>query len=288
MKLVMDYKTALNKYRIALKKFAYKAGTNVALYNAERSPRYKKFRDGIEKTLVNQVGNIIENELFIEQIRTAQKWDAPDEMKRVLVELWVGNDFDIQFNKLTNFASLNFYIDWVADIGGQYALDKAGIDAVFNLKNHDVIRTLRDGQTVMVDSLDKATRSYIGQKIAEGRENYLTNDEIARLISDDVVGISQTRAEIIVQTEVARVISTVQLETFKRNGFKEKEWLTSRDERVCPICGPLHGTRISIDDAFSSEGLTEDGPPIHPRCRCDLVEVIPDDFVTNTEYWIGE
>jgi len=40
-------------------------------------------------------------------------------------------------------------------------------------------------------------------------------------------------------------------------------WFTQDDERVCPICGPLHGTTPRTWRA-----RFPGGPPAHPRCRC--------------------
>jgi hypothetical protein len=44
----------------------------------------------------------------------------------------------------------------------------------------------------------------------------------------------------------------------------------------CPICAPLNGKVIAINEAF--DGMY-DSPPSHPRCRCWLTPVIevPDD-----------
>lgn len=45
-------------------------------------------------------------------------------------------------------------------------------------------------------------------------------------------------------------------------------WTTARDDRVCPICGPLDGRRYEIwRETFPS------GPPAHPNCRCGLIYV---------------
>lgn len=42
-------------------------------------------------------------------------------------------------------------------------------------------------------------------------------------------------------------------------------WYTADDDRVCPLCGPLHAKAEQV-------WLREfpDGPPAHPRCRCWL------------------
>ena len=42
-------------------------------------------------------------------------------------------------------------------------------------------------------------------------------------------------------------------------------WLTARDSRVCPICGPLDGT---VEAEWGEK--FRDGPPAHPNCRCTL------------------
>lgn len=44
---------------------------------------------------------------------------------------------------------------------------------------------------------------------------------------------------------------------------EEDTWFTARDQRVCPICAPLHSTRRSNWTRFFPSG-----PPAHPWCRC--------------------
>ena len=44
-----------------------------------------------------------------------------------------------------------------------------------------------------------------------------------------------------------------------------EEWRTAQDARVCPICGPLDGTRWEGDDGPR--------PPAHLGCRCARVLV---------------
>lgn len=40
-------------------------------------------------------------------------------------------------------------------------------------------------------------------------------------------------------------------------------WVTQRDERVCPICGPREGVQYRLNDALQIF-------PAHPNCRCSL------------------
>jgi hypothetical protein len=52
-----------------------------------------------------------------------------------------------------------------------------------------------------------------------------------------------------------------------------KEWLTSDDERVCPICGPLDGQQVGIREEFDSDVGALLSPPAHASCRCTVVLV---------------
>lgn len=47
-----------------------------------------------------------------------------------------------------------------------------------------------------------------------------------------------------------------------------KIWVTARDEKVCPVCGPNHGLTLPISSAWPWGD-----PPAHPRCRCRVERV---------------
>lgn len=48
-------------------------------------------------------------------------------------------------------------------------------------------------------------------------------------------------------------------------------WITARDERVCPTCLPLNGTRYALNDSYR--------PPAHPNCRCAIIPDVVDDWM---------
>ncbi len=72
------------------------------------------------------------------------------------------------------------------------------------------------------------------------------------------------RAEMIAVTEVTRAAAQGELgfaEELRRLGLKTVHiWITSNDDIVCAICGPLH-------EKEQGDGWT-DPPPAHVRCRC--------------------
>lgn len=56
----------------------------------------------------------------------------------------------------------------------------------------------------------------------------------------------------------------------------QKVWLTARDERVCPQCGPLHGKKVGVKEQFELPGGHRVYVPgVHPNCRCEVRLVDP-------------
>lgn len=80
------------------------------------------------------------------------------------------------------------------------------------------------------------------------------------------------RAEMIAQTEVTHAWSAARQEIAEEyDVIKGLQWVTVLDERVCPICRPLHGTRRTVNGVYPG-GLQS--PAAHPRCRCGEVFVV--------------
>lgn len=101
----------------------------------------------------------------------------------------------------------------------------------------------------------------------------------------------KTRADSIAITEVTRTFAEGNMQLWNSTGVVSgKRWMTAVDERVCPVCSPLHGKLVEIDGNFGfTEGELSDetlqkaikhlgtefrAPPAHPRCRCWLQPVV--------------
>ena len=82
----------------------------------------------------------------------------------------------------------------------------------------------------------------------------------------DVV-FGRGRAERIAITETTRMAEIAEkagMEVLRTSGIAvSREWVTESDERVCNICGPLHG----LPDHLWPSSF-KNGPPAHVRCRC--------------------
>ena len=92
---------------------------------------------------------------------------------------------------------------------------------------------------------------------------YTEGWNLGQLQSDLERWYSPVRAEMIAITETTRAATegerAMVAELERTTGRRMVPvWMTNKDERVCPICGPKHGKEIT-DGKF---------PPAHPRCRC--------------------
>lgn len=75
-------------------------------------------------------------------------------------------------------------------------------------------------------------------------------------------GVSQSNAERLMITELARVQTEAQKQSFERNGFEEYTFLALGD--ACPICKALDEKHFKVAKMMPGTNA----PPMHPRCRC--------------------
>lgn len=85
---------------------------------------------------------------------------------------------------------------------------------------------------------------------------------------EERANLPEARARTVARTEVMHAHSEGQLDGMQELGVEEVgvmvEWSTAGDDRVCPICKPLEGVVLTIDEA---RGLI----PRHPNCRCTWI-----------------
>lgn len=152
---------------------------------------------------------------------------------------------------------------------------------VFNQLAIDFLNSWRGG---MLAEMEEYTRRRVVGHIQE----WIRSGEHIRVLEaklDPLFG--RQRAKRVAVTEVTRAYAEGNMAAWKSTGYvTEKRWMTANDERVCPICGPLHDTVVSIDGGWTmdAEGnVIEDigtgqpgllSPPAHPNCRCWLQPVV--------------
>lgn len=79
-------------------------------------------------------------------------------------------------------------------------------------------------------------------------------------------GVSQYNAERLMITELARVQSEAQKQSFERNGFEYYEYIACGKGDVCNVCKALDGRHFKVKDMM----VGENAPPMHPMCHCSI------------------
>lgn len=134
--------------------------------------------------------------------------------------------------------------------------------AIINL---DAARWARQYTYELVTRLTETTRNLVSEVIATFIETPGMTQGDMELLLEPAFG--PVRAEMIATTETTRAYSAATNETQKlvnESGLPmHRIWLTSGDEKVCSICGPLN-------EKPESEWAAQfpDGPPAHTNCRC--------------------
>lgn len=77
-------------------------------------------------------------------------------------------------------------------------------------------------------------------------------------------GVSKSNAERLMRTELARVQTEAQRQSFERNGFTQYEFVALGS--ACGVCKELDGKHFKVDEMMPGENA----PPMHPNCRCSV------------------
>ncbi|HEY8976301.1 MAG TPA: phage portal protein [Burkholderiaceae bacterium] len=127
------------------------------------------------------------------------------------------------------------------------------------------LRDLLDKAQIEIKSIADTRLNELGRLLAVGAARGDSADTIARDIRDLLT--APQRAQMIATTELARAVSTAAVDGYQRRGYRETEWLTAEDERVCPeVCEPNEEAGpVRIGHPFPSGAFQ---PPGHPWCRC--------------------
>ena len=79
-----------------------------------------------------------------------------------------------------------------------------------------------------------------------------------------VFDTSTYNAERLMRTELARVQTEAQKQSFERNGFEMYEFIANSG--CCDICQGLNGKHFKVKDMMPGENAA----PLHPHCRCSV------------------
>lgn len=131
----------------------------------------------------------------------------------------------------------------------------------------DAIAELLKRNQRSIDAGAAAQAERLGRDMAATSRGWLADsDDFERTLEDRV--LAPSRADTVGVTETTTAVSEAEAEgqdILEGIGIDtEPRWITQLDERVCPVCGPMHNRPRS---RWGSMGP----PPAHPNCRCFLV-----------------
>ena len=86
--------------------------------------------------------------------------------------------------------------------------------------------------------------------------------ELEKYVKGDAKGGAKYNAERLMRTELARVQTEAQKQSFERNGFEEYEFIANSN--CCDICKSKDGKHFKVADMMPGENAA----PMHPHCRC--------------------
>lgn len=93
-------------------------------------------------------------------------------------------------------------------------------------------------------------------------------------------GVSAYNAQRLMTTELARVQTEAQKQSFVRNGFDEYEYIACSNSDACAVCRALDGKHFKVEDMMPGENA----PPIHPNCHCSIAAYMDNEAY---EEWIN-
>ena len=117
------------------------------------------------------------------------------------------------------------------------------------------------------DQLQQALNDNLINCVVTGKKT----TELKKLLQDQFK-VSYNSADMLVRTEMAHIQTQAAQQRYKDYGVEEVEVWVDEDERTCPICAKHEGEKYPVNATMPV--------PFHPRCRCCMIPVIDDDFIT--------
>ena len=178
-------------------------------------------------------------------------------------------DFNVKAETKIFIKKFQPMVTGLISFAGEDALGDLGLDGfVVDKTIQDYI--INDGLE-FCKGINETTKIKLNKQIADGVAKGEGSKKIAKRITNIYSEAKTSRANNIARTETAKSTNYATTEAWKQSGVVEaKEWYTALDERVCPICSPLHGKTVKLNKDFSApDGFgSVEQPPAHQQCRC--------------------
>lgn len=166
---------------------------------------------------------------------------------------------------------------------GKVLLADLGIDIAFNLENTRARKFIGDKTEKFAEDVNETTIKELRKTLQEGFREGEGIPKLASRVKKVYDKADSSRAVAIARTEILSSSNAGTLEGMKQSGvIKEKEWLSSRDDRVRDShLSPLDGQTVKINEDFTSN---DGNKAQHPggfevaeenvQCRCSVLPVV--------------
>lgn len=141
-----------------------------------------------------------------------------------------------------------------AIVNGSFQVSKVGNKSTFS----DYIWQYQD---MMREDLGRLLQTGL---IQGKNPRALTKDLQKYLVGDKTGKGARYNMERLMRTELARVQTEAQKQSFERNGFEMYEFICNHNGNTCDICSGLNGKHFKVKDMMPGSNA----PPMHPHCRC--------------------
>lgn len=171
-------------------------------------------------------------------------------------------------------AVVTIFVDAVTEaIQGAIALLPANLAVLvdYDLVNKAALDYARKYRYELIKGINDTTRKQVQELMSDW---ILSGDPLPVLEAKLGPIFGRIRAQMIASTEITRIFADANTAAWKATGFvSQNRWMTSKDDKVCPICKPRDGQVYALDD-------TSHRPPGHIRCRCWLLPVVDEKAVS--------
>ena len=128
----------------------------------------------------------------------------------------------------------------------------------------------------LIDGVSKTTRREIRDLVTDafksGKSVRTLIKDIAATLGDDERAATIARTETMYAANHGKLLEAQDaVDAGDLSEDAVKEWITTPDDLLCPICEPMDGVQVPLDEDFDVDGDSIDGPPAHPNCRCTVV-----------------
>ena len=146
-------------------------------------------------------------------------------------------------------------------------ISRLGLGISFSVDNPRVIKFLNEYGLNEATVINEYTKQKLRDTLVEGLRAGETIEDLASRIRLVYREADISRSTTIARTETIQASNFGALESYRQTDgvVLEWEWLTAKDELVCPDCEEEDGDVHDLKD--------ETVPPYHPNCRCTILPV---------------